>query len=1122
MRKLLTTITALMATIAMFAQNVDTSGWKSGDDVTEDLQIGDYDGTFSGNKAANGNGDYTPSDNGAYWKGTTLSEWNYEESLGCGAYAFYFDGKATGDLTDIYQLVYFPAGYYTIEVQALYREGTPYDSFVSFFGGTTKKNAWLYANILTGNDAESSVTRSYTKVVRSIASSEQTGSRIHEAGDWKNDAEYGYRDPETGTTVNYYCPACLVGAIKYFAAGKYQNTMNIVLEEGAYIRLGLKKTANIAQDWLVFTNLHVIYNGPADESAMLAMAIEEYNTASENIESIKDNIASQGFGALSELIFDEQAAIDDEVDLTSLESVVAGTDKMNALYDKANNALQIAYRLTELLEMSADMLASTDFPGKSAFQSVYDDVTRKATTEDPEEINYDMNSYTEMFNELSKARADYLNTGDVDENGAKDFTALIKHPWFVNPEYTPSYINGAWQLTADGWVDGMNQDNYSNVKNGRTDIASKVVLSADEDVTNQWYKYVNYSAGWSAGLNLYYQGHLIGVSDGWNSGLTGTQEIRQQLVGLPNGYYSLKGLVRGNGSGDWNDNNLPPYHNIFAQNSDEVVVKSPVGHTDSYVAPQYGWYEWQPTTWVEHKTSIIQVSDGRLLIGGQTSMVGNFTGFRLMYYGENPAFNEMIQEEIDEVTKQMNEKLTFAGDIKHVTDLLATIQLPLGSAAAYEEALATTRVALDYINAAYNVMRNYNAPNGYDEMFGKYDADSPQSGILLPAMIFISELGTKETDVYTAATEAMEVYNAYKSYMGYYDRALTYEDAELKLAIDEQTAALSAKYSDVETLKAYSTALNLLINVALIKDAGGNTASESNPVNITSLLVNPDFSQGPTTGWSGTGATTNEYARGNAEIWNASSIDMYQTIAGLPEGTYEIRVRALYRDARNARDNDHASWTSFWTEANGDPALWKNHNAELYAKTATAEEATYVTSVCDGKFTEPSFDRYIGQLIEGDLLLDENGDPVFDENGNEIVQYDTIWTYFTDKTLDNFYPFDETIIVDEGTYYYPSSMYGAYCRFLLSPEAYNNKVTITIAQGEDLRIGFRKSVHIEGDWLIFDDFELYFLGGKLETGIQAVENATAKSGAIYNVAGQRVNNVSKGIYIQNGKKVFVK
>ena len=264
MRKFFTFVFASFATIAMNAQNVDTSEWQEGDDIASYLNWGDYDGTWSGGKTANNNGDYSIDDMGNWWKGSKPAEWN--EVDGIAAVGYYFDGKTEGPLTNLYQVVYFPAGYYTIQVQALYREGTPIDNFTNHFNKVIKKNAWLYADVLTSSDPESEVTNSFQTYVRSLATSEQTGENIYydSNGSWKNDYQYDLKvkDPETGAIVktSYFCPCCLPGAIAYFAAGKYENSLNIILTEGAYVRLGFRKTANIAQDWLVFTNFRIIYN----------------------------------------------------------------------------------------------------------------------------------------------------------------------------------------------------------------------------------------------------------------------------------------------------------------------------------------------------------------------------------------------------------------------------------------------------------------------------------------------------------------------------------------------------------------------------------------------------------------------------------------------------------------------------------------------------------------------------------------------------------------------------------------------------------------------------------------------------------------------------------------------
>ena len=107
-------------------------------------------------------------------------------------------------------------------------------------------------------------------------------------------------------------------------------------------------------------------------------------------------------------------------------------------------------------------------------------------------------------------------------------------------------------------------------------------------------------------------------------------------------------------------------------------------------------------------------------------------------------------------------------------------------------------------------------------------------------------------------------------------------------------------------------------------------------------------------------------------------------------------------------------------------------------------------------------------------------------------------------------------------------MLGAYYRFEQSPEAYCNTIQIEVPAGSDLRLGFRKNTSVSGDWVIFDDFQLFYLGGDLDQKPEVPESINelaankAKAPAIYNLAGQRINALQKGLNIVGGKKVLVK
>ena len=1144
MKKFITLAIALCAGAAAFAQ-ADPSTWEEGQNVAAALGMGDVDGSFGGPTSENSNGDLQWDSMGDYWKGSKPTEYAWNEETGVGAIGIYFDGKSTGDLTDMYQVVYFPAGYYTVKAQALYREGTPADNFNNMFNGVVKKNAWIYADLLSSEDANSAVTRTFETNVRSLATSGATERIFFDSdGSWKNDASG--TGVVNGEEVTYWCPCCLNGARTYFEQDYYQNSFNVVVKEACWVRIGFRKTGNIAQDWLVWNNLQVIYNGPADEKAELELALSDMEAGMNKDNEIADQIEGYGFSALASIVYDGVMEIEGNTDMESLESVLAAVKSLDALYETAVNSRVIASSLAELIEMSEDMAASTDFEGKADFTAAFEAIKEKAYVEDPEEIGYDPNAYAELFKQLQTARAAYLNTSPVDENGAKDFSSLIKFPWFVNPEYTPVQIDN----TCDGrnqpiWCIQQGGDtsmwHYNAVaagpsdfpgsiagNGGRENVSSKVVLGADEDVQNQWYKYLNYTAGWSGGLKLMYQGSLVGVSDGWNSGLTGTQEIRQQLAGLPNGYYSVKALMRGNvANGEWDRE----YHNIFARNSEGVEVKSAVGTPDSEYSPTWGWNEWNGGVWQEHKTGIVSVPDGQLLIGGQTSMVMNVTGFRLMFYGETPSFDAMIQEELADIQAKLDAMQNiFAGDKKYVEGELATIVLPIASTEAYEEAFAKTTEIKQFIASLSTTMNGYDLPAKYDALYNACEAGSAKASILEPALEFINALGTADDDTSEKIAPAKEVYNAYDAYLKQYDKAEAYASDAINAKLAEQAAALAKGYSDVETLNAYAAELGLLINAAIIEQNGGKDASAENPANITALLANPSFEEGPTNGWSNTGTapSVNTFGRGNAEIWNASGWDVYQTLVGLPEGVYQFKARAFYRD-----NGDNAVAYQNWVAAGRDKATWAQEGyAEIYAKTAYDESASYITSICDGQWTEPSFTEWY-DLTDAQQEYTAMGYRYESWNGlciynvDELLPEDQENADYYLRTMNLDAPegsaFDSRIVDGDNVYYYPNSMGGFYWRCVKSPEAYNNETPmIFVPEGGTLTVGIRKTGGVSSDDVSFDDCQLLYFGNDEVVGINSINNVKAAQKSIFNLAGQKLAAPQKGLNIINGKKVFIK
>lgn len=1100
------------------AQAPDT--WQAGQNVAKELGMGDLN-EFSGDKTANGNGDYDITSLGQYWKGDLPNE--YSNAEGTNIISFYNKG-----LVNLYQVVKFPAGSYTIDVQALYREGTPLDNFQNHFNNKAFKYGHLYAEAIDINGQDTTVTRTFDRVLCTLATANQHERLFFDSdGSWKNDYEYKHNEKEEeGATednwVSYYCPQCLPGLAKYFIADKYHNTMKVVLTEDTYVRIGFRKTGYISQDWMPFTNFKVIYDGPADAKAQMEQAKEEITAVLDNFYELQRTLDEGGFEALaaviSDDIMDSEATRDEATDLQILVDLLAS---LNKRLDSYTSSVEIVQSLNDLLNMTTDMLASTDFEGKPSLEEAYSEAVSNAKETDIDKLGDDPAAfYKKTYEALATARATYLNTAPANDKGAKDFTSLIKQPWFVNAEYTPRAVDGGWSLNNewDVWEGGAD---YKDRVNGRTDICSNVQISSDVNVTNQWFKFVNYTSGWSPGIRLYNQCRLICASTTWNSGLVGSEEVRQQLVGLPNGYYSLNALVKGwDSNGQWNNN--PKVLGCFAENSQEVRMSSITSNNIN------SWWDWgDPTTWDDVQTSIISINDGRLLIGAGTSIAGSFTGFRLSYYGENPDFNKMIEDKINYVKELATNNAYLLGDQKIVSDYLNDVQLPITDTDAYEAALVPIKKAQNYMDEVIKAYKNFSAEKTYNSLQEKFTDDMTASDIIATALAHMLITTDADDATYTIYDGLNNDAYAYASYMDIYTKAKTIDSENTANCLKAQVEDLKSTYAEAEKVQKYINELNAVYTLAIMKNLGAEDASEANPANLTSLINNPSFTNSPSEGWSGETPTINEYGRGNAELWNKNAFTLSQKLTGLPAGTYELRVKAIYRDGQAV----NADLVKAYNEA-GDEEAWANHNAQLFAKTSDDnDQFAYIKAIESLKATENTFTYVATAFDSEEISKDETITYAtkFEKiAGTDIPADETKYIMdggITEKA-DGEYPFDTHVDIDGTTYFYPSSMQGFYQWCIKNPDAVSNKVRITIDSGQTLEIGIRKTAAIGSDWVIFDDFELYYLSGdkfkEVETGVRDINAAANDNAPAYNIAGQTVDSSYKGIVIKNGNKLLVK
>jgi len=1148
MKKLFTFVSLVAFASAMYAQ--DPSKWGIDQNVAEDLGLKELGDDFSGTKGTFEYGRYSMArDLGNVWKGTSgPSEYlpsTYFNNGSPAVFGFYSMGEF-----DFYQIVKVPAGTYTFRCNGFYREGTPADNFAHMHRGGKFDYGHMYADVLA--DDKVTVTYANDRVMKTIAESGNHEGALHTTSDWMTDHHDTYVNKE-GETIETWCPCCCEGFGKYFAAGKYVNEKKFVLTQDAYVKFGFRKTGAIKEDCLDFGNIEVIYNGPATEENLRDVAQEEYNEVAAQASDMVTELDDAGFPALAELLGNLAGDIDEIVnDAETAQQIDAAKQRLTEAMAAYVDAKEVVLKLADINKTCVFLLERTSFPGIEEFRTAVNNAKDAAAETDAEKIGTPKDYYEKIVNDLAVAHAKYLDSQVITEDKGKDFTTLVNAPWFVNIENTPvdeSATGGDfWHLTEETWA-GMAWDNdhqgvdaYSKKQSSfnLTDITSDVVISSDRSVKGQWFKYQDHQEGWCENSRLWYAGRLVGFSTGWastfkNPDRPGIEGVAQRLVGLPNGYYSVSCLVRGwDAIGDYSSV-AHKFLGCFAENTKEVRVTSRVSENLN------NWWEWQSNanSWDDVETGVISVEDGELLIGGGGSVANVVTGFRLNFLGAQPNFTAMTQKTSDELRAQISEDF-FAGDKKKLNELLNSIQYPIAEAAAYDEACSVFKEFNAYLAEVTKKMATYNAKNTLDDLVENWSN---------PLWNYINTVaGTAETDTYEKVDEYNELANAYKLLNDYYTTATEDEafnkDATLKTTIENQQAKLSKKLATKAEIDACIASVGNHIHLMQMKSLSAETATSEKGVDVSSLMVNAkldnfvgeDGKTDVATGWTSTvgDATQNEYGRNNAELWNRNNFTFSQKIYGLPAGDYVLRVNATYRNGGSCT----ADLLKAFKDNGGTTETWADHNAVVFMKTASASSEAYVKSIYEYNSNTRSFDEVANgrELVEGNIVV-KKIQTVLDE----YTPLDEV-TY--EKKNDGDYPFDtrvETKKVDdkgnvvkdadgkeviESVNYYPSSMYGFYTITQKNPEVYKNEIKITIKDGEILELGFRKDASVGSDWLIFSDFDLEYLSGesfaRAFTGVEKVAVDATENGAIFNLAGQKVDGNFKGVVIKNGVKVLNK
>lgn len=1077
MKRVLLASSLLLASMtSAFAQVPDASGWNKGDEITDQIGWGNLN--FTNN----------PMD---YWTIEETRSSGHNVTMGL---AEVYDGENV----DLYQYVELPAGVYRVECQGYYRFGQAWDNDPNAFGTATwEDNALIYAQNGTYDLTDSTFTAGRTfqtpimpRLFEQV--SEQQFTLEEGMADWMGDGNY------TQNGMNCWGPSSVEGSLVWFANGYYlpyddgdgvkYNTVKFFLTEPGYAKIGISKKTPKTNDSFMVTNFKMYYEGPADEATEL-MALQDEVAQYYNM--VNDIMDAAGGGMLYTLLSDALMAFDEDygnfADMDK-ETCLVAKEAAIALYNQATGVQGTVAALEEAVQSMTILAEKTGYAGKAEFDALIEaasnclDPDYEMTEED------DFDTFQKAYENLMAGRVIYLQSNGADANGAYDFTSLVAYPWFCNTEYEPTWDaeNNVWvanQAALDaGWSNYDDIDGTGTGKDDATPIADKVIISSNTSVIGQWYQRNN-------GLVIYWNDNLS-CAKKWDMPHTDEtiREVAQKIVNVPNGYYRLKALAQ-TWMNDWSADQ-PCKNHIYIESGENSSMSA-------YLEPG-GWWGKDINQWKELETEMIQVTNGEILISGRDNGFAAVTGFRLYYYGETPNFTAILAPSL-QAAKDNATTLTWAGDIAAVNAILATIPETIEGQEAYQAAVEAIAEVNAYVSAANAAINNWKAIDDFNNLLSAQAEGSAEAAFLETALMYTIGLGEGENDTYLTAIASGNDYAAYESYLTYRASMGTLANNEaLAAAIAEQNTYLAANYADAAKIEEFKGALAVPYNKALLSSLGADNASESNPVDITSLIINPKFEEG-SKGWDG--EITVDTIQDIAERWNCD-FNVSQTIYSLPAGCYQIQAQIFYRDGGDAT----TAYNNWYYTAIEEMEFWENKNVLFYAN----ERDTAVVSLASETFKD-QMTQYISGWKEADEFV------------GDVVVYEPVWVYQADAAEDakNNHPWDQ-IVDDLGEiYYYPNSVQGSAHRFAKNPEAYINKVEVMVEEGGSLTFGIKNTAFIGSHWCVFDNFKLYYLGTEAPTAIEEVAGAADEDAPMYNTAGQIVDESYKGIVIKNGVK-FIK
>lgn len=391
-------------------------------------------------------------------------------------------------------------------------------------------------------------------------------------------------------------------------------------------------------------------------------------------------------------------------------------------------------------------------------------------------------------------------------------------------------------------------------------------------------------------------------------------------------------------------------------------------------------------------------------------------------------------------------KLEFEGkDAKVLTDVLGKAIAEYGSLAEQPQGNGPKSALVATLDEARTALSSGNG----DAMFAAYtklmnDAKESKTSI----------------DAYADLVVANGVLaNTIDLYQDDADATLLREAIDLNSTVT--TALNNGTYGNEEAMAKVAEVRKAIVTLK------ASAANDENPVDMTEVIVNPDFANNNADGWTVDAGTAKCGVQNTVFEGYSGAFDIHQVITGVPQGTYKISAKGFYRRGNSENANN------------------------CYLNDTTIIAAS---------------------------LYGNGADSIAMQN---IVYVDDIAQNAGTGSW-------KSITINDAEYFYPNDRATARNRF--DNELYENELFTCVGEDGILVIGMRNTNPLAEDWSAVSNFRLTCYGKNSKyaesTGISDINAANAKTVEIYNVNGMRVNAPVKGINIlkieANGKTVTKK